>query len=354
MRIIASAPGKVVLLGEYAVLAGAPALVMAVDRRASVELVESDGPYSRVTAPGYSTRELRFRSAGAALQWVGLGDTGREYDLAVRVIDDILPAAERTWPNVDLTLRTDAFFADVGGSTRRVKLGLGSSAALTVALAAALASHVGLSPAAEDEAWMNRLWELHRGYQAGYGSGLDIAASVHGGVIEYRLSSRGAAPHVAKIEPVTLPGAFVWTGSSAATPAFLRRFDHWRSAAPQRFAPIIAELHAVAAGGIGAFRNSDVAGFVAALGKYASALEDLAKQAGIDIFSPAHRRLLELARSLGAVYKPCGAGGGDIGIALHPDASALRSFMQEAEALGYAMVEVDVADKGLEILRRQT
>ncbi|PKL95245.1 MAG: ATP-binding protein, partial [Gammaproteobacteria bacterium HGW-Gammaproteobacteria-8] len=31
--ILADAPGKLLLLGEYAVLDGAPALVMAIDRR---------------------------------------------------------------------------------------------------------------------------------------------------------------------------------------------------------------------------------------------------------------------------------------------------------------------------------
>ena len=36
--MIATAPGKLVLWGEYAVLAGAPAAVMAVDRYASVSL----------------------------------------------------------------------------------------------------------------------------------------------------------------------------------------------------------------------------------------------------------------------------------------------------------------------------
>ena len=38
MRIRASAPGKIVLSGEYAVLDGAPAICAAVDRRAAVTI----------------------------------------------------------------------------------------------------------------------------------------------------------------------------------------------------------------------------------------------------------------------------------------------------------------------------
>jgi len=38
MEVTASTPGKLVLLGDYAVLEGAPALVMAVNRHAKVRI----------------------------------------------------------------------------------------------------------------------------------------------------------------------------------------------------------------------------------------------------------------------------------------------------------------------------
>ena len=38
IKAVASAPGKLVILGEYAVLANAPALVMAVNRRCRAEI----------------------------------------------------------------------------------------------------------------------------------------------------------------------------------------------------------------------------------------------------------------------------------------------------------------------------
>jgi len=50
-RWLASAPGKLVLLGEYAVLDGAPALVMAVERYCRVELAACEPPACRVEAP---------------------------------------------------------------------------------------------------------------------------------------------------------------------------------------------------------------------------------------------------------------------------------------------------------------
>ncbi|MDH3638826.1 MAG: hypothetical protein OES09_10250, partial [Gammaproteobacteria bacterium] len=82
MRITASAPGKIVLLGEYAVLAGVPALVMAIDRRAEVQLTENRRQYSRLTAPGYTDQVLRFTFDGDTPQWCGPQEGDHRYDLA--------------------------------------------------------------------------------------------------------------------------------------------------------------------------------------------------------------------------------------------------------------------------------
>ena len=51
MIIEASAPGKMVLVGEYAVLEGSPALVSAVNREAKVRLELTEGRGICVNAP---------------------------------------------------------------------------------------------------------------------------------------------------------------------------------------------------------------------------------------------------------------------------------------------------------------
>ena len=61
-RVTASAPGKVIVSGEYAVLDGAPAICMAVNRRARVSIVAADASRHTVSAPGYlgKSRTLRI------------------------------------------------------------------------------------------------------------------------------------------------------------------------------------------------------------------------------------------------------------------------------------------------------
>ena len=65
--ISSSAPGKIIVAGEYAVLDGAPAICMAVDRRAHVNISSGDTEFHSVLAPGFSETVGRFK----ALKWPG-------------------------------------------------------------------------------------------------------------------------------------------------------------------------------------------------------------------------------------------------------------------------------------------
>ena len=68
--VVASAPGKIVLCGEYAVLDGAPAICMAVDRRARASVFDIDGDVSRVTAAGYTSKVGQFELAEDGIRWL--------------------------------------------------------------------------------------------------------------------------------------------------------------------------------------------------------------------------------------------------------------------------------------------
>ena len=63
MRIIASAPGKIVVTGEYAVLVGAPALVAALDRRARCTMEDTDAGGWTFTTHGFAPDALISRDA---------------------------------------------------------------------------------------------------------------------------------------------------------------------------------------------------------------------------------------------------------------------------------------------------
>ncbi|MGH8162745.1 MAG: mevalonate kinase family protein, partial [Rhodanobacteraceae bacterium] len=178
-QIAASAPGKLVLTGEYAVLEGAPALVIAIDRRARVTLEDGIDDDYRIDAPdlGIIDAHCRVDAEGRA-HWFGLDESdAARLALAAAVIEaaavDGRPAPFRA------RLDTQSFFCGIEGG--RAKLGFGSSAALTVALAGAIRAHDHRAALP-----MDALIETHRRAQCGRGSGLDIAASLTGGAMIYR------------------------------------------------------------------------------------------------------------------------------------------------------------------------
>ena len=78
--IKASAPGKVIVAGEFAVLDGAPAICMAVNRRAHVSITVSNENHHTVSAPGFSDDLDSYAS---------LADSARKYPLLAAVWQEL-------------------------------------------------------------------------------------------------------------------------------------------------------------------------------------------------------------------------------------------------------------------------
>ncbi|WP_108471256.1 mevalonate kinase family protein [Rhodanobacter thiooxydans] len=331
MRVLATAPGKLVIAGEYAVLEGAPALVLAIDRRAHVTLEDTGGSDYEITAPGLGIDAAHGRlDAAGRIAWPALDAAASAPLRLVGAILETLGAEDRP-PPFRASLDTRAFHANSDG---RRKLGLGSSAALTVALASAIRA-LGRRGAPS----LDMLLAAHRRAQGGHGSGLDVAASLTGGLLLYRLHD--GQPRIA---PATWPHGLewccVWSGRPASTGHFLQRLAAWRARAPTRHATAMRELGDCAAVAAGAASADALLEAVAAC---AQALDRLGAASGLDIFSPEHRALAALAARLGVAYKTCGAGGGDIGIALATDAARLQAFRRAASAAGFPVLDLHPA-----------
>ena len=330
----ASAPGKLVLCGEYAVLEGAPALVLAVDVRAGVTIEDTADGEFRVAAPDVGVTNARFVLERGHVRWGDLDETRVErLGLVARLIETFGVGQ----PPFRLRVDTRAF--SLGGE----KLGLGSSAAVTVALAAALCSRALREPPRVED-----LVALHREWQDGRGSGLDVAASLQGGLLVYRLEHGGPA-----IEKAGWPDALhwccAWSGRAAGTVVRLRGLSDWRARAPSRYREAMRELQLGAQAAADAMRRADVRDFLAIVADYAQRLRRFGEQAGLDIFSHAHAELAGLADECGTVYKPCGAGGGDVGIALSDDVQKIDAFRRRAAHAGFRVLELEFAGHGLDV-----
>jgi phosphomevalonate kinase len=349
-RIEVSAPGKLVLFGEYAVLFGAPAAVAAVNRRAVVTLRPFAGNGWEFAAPGLVAQRARLEvEPDNTVRWHD-EKLGRD---AFGLIDKLLWEIAETgsidlvnMPPLTATLDTRAFFESAGGWES--KLGIGSSAALTVAFATALEAWAGGSPTTVTEGRLQELVNLHRGVQDGAGSGIDVAASLLGGVVRFRLAGDRS---VAEAGPMFLPGdlrmVFVWTGRAAITGDFLGRLQTRREEVPQEINPILDELGAVSSVGVAALSDGDAEAFLDAVDAFWGELDQLGDAIGMPILSESHRTLRKVAVDCSIHYKPSGAGGGDFGIGFATDSGALAEFMVRAETRGFRVLELGLDRTGL-------
>jgi len=257
---------------------------MAVDRRAVAKVGPLTDSECRVTTPGFSGAD-RFR-----------------------IIDAVTRGAR---PSRDIELDTSAFMS---GDR---KTGIGSSAALTVALLAALEGKVDVFAEALD---------AHSRLQQGAGSGIDVAAAVHGGLFEYEMPTR-AVKRLAW--PNGLAFRVIWTGVPSSTEARLARLA--RSASlPSRSALLLAAPRIR-----NAWCSGDADAILADYVGYIGVLRQFSVDHDLGIFDAGHDELTDAAMVEGLVYKPAGAGGGDVGTLFGRSDADLDAFVERhADLIG--------------------
>ncbi len=331
MTVVASAPGKIVVTGEYAVLVGAPALAAAVDRRVHCAIDDGDQTGWTFTTHGFAPTALHSRDTLLNGPLLPRTDAAHLCQHALRQMRSVGAAADALPSSLVIDIDSRAGF-DAGR-----KLGIGTSAAVCAALCAALLARCGSGLTTFPIALA-----AHRSAQGGSGSGIDVAASCTGGIVRYEMND---PPRLSRVVlPPGLAYAVIWTGSSADTRTHVAHFDAWRNGTiPRELATLIDAAHHVA-DAVG-----DAGEFMRQLRAYAAALRALDDTARLGIYGDAHRRLSALGSELGLVYKPCGAGGGDLGMAFSNEASAIESFVRAASAAGFERLPVELDEHGITV-----
>ncbi|MEX2496301.1 MAG: hypothetical protein WD448_09445 [Woeseia sp.] len=341
MRFSASAPGKAVLAGEYAVLRGAPAIAMAVDCRARVTVESNAADWHSVVSPGQERRQSDFRCAErGAIEWLEDGGAHSDQDLLEHVWHQVraMPAE-----SLKLTLDTRHFY----DSESNLKLGFGSSSALATALTAALVRAGAAKVAAgAPRDMLEMATAAHRNFQNGQGSGIDVATAVQGGVIGFNM--RGEQRVQTLQWPAGLDFWLLWSGRPASTVDRLRKLEHFRQNRATRDSA--AKLIDASRDVHDAWQRSGHHRIVATLRSYNSALRHFSEEHALGIFDAGHQELSEMAEAGQLIYKPCGAGGGDVGILFIPRGTSggvLDNFAQAARQLGFRRLDRTLELAGL-------
>lgn len=228
----ASAPGTLMLLGEHAVLDGRLALAAAVDARLKVTLVPHD-THAITIHSTLGTCECTLTDLGAASSTRLGGHAFRFIIMSLRQYASQLPSGFR------LEVETD--FSDT--------IGFGSSAAVTVATHLVLRHFCNLPT---DPTTLFRIClDSVRNVQ-GMGSGTDLAACIHGGVVAYRA-------HPFEWTPLTMshPITVVYSGHKTPTPEVIRYVHEEKTKRPEAFVAIYDAIEQSVLAAIEAIRNHD-------------------------------------------------------------------------------------------------
>jgi ERG8-type phosphomevalonate kinase len=345
--ITVQAPGKLILLGEYVVLEDAPALVTAVNKYCTVRLEPRYDSVFHFEAPNLELPGIQFvLDDEGQSHVVGRQDPAvyKKLGFVFSILNYVTLRSDRPIPGAEITVDTTDFYHITNGD----KFGLGSSAALTVALLKALNEHMGQND------WLQNLYfealQAHRIAQGKLGSGVDIAASATGGILRYRMPS-SKDDLAGAIQPMSWPEDLsmipIWTGSSASTRDLVNKVKQFREAAPRAYDRISDRMHWLSEQGCEAFESGDGPAFMEIVKAFAHQEQILGTSSGAPIVSEVHEHITRLVANAGGVYKPSGAGGGDIGIAFCDQEDIREEILQTIQASSFEVLDLAVQPEGV-------
>src|SRR5450631_1469941 len=257
---ILMAPGKIFLVGEYAVLDEGSAVVAAIGRYARAQFIP---------------RAKRMRPLVAEV-----------VKRAKEHLDDVTAAL----PSGAVLVGTNDF--ELGCPAG----GLGSSAAIAVAAAASVYESLGLD-LDEHKAEILAVADAgRRASQGNIGSGADTVAAAYGGVIEVA-RSKGAAPLLRNLAvPVGLHIVLFTAGPSISTKELMAGLRAYAEREKAAFDRATANLRDIAQRFVGEMAAGSATGAVRAAGEYGEELAKLALAAEVPIVSDDFAHAANLAR----------------------------------------------------------
>jgi mevalonate kinase len=268
------------LLGEYAVLHGKPALVCAVDKRIYVTLTPRDDTQIEIhsTLGEYTTT---------------LGDIKieRPFHFILGVLQQYQSKMRR---GCRLEIRSE--FSE--------QIGFGSSAAVTVATLAALVTWLNIRVLPIDMIRQGR--NIIRHIQ-GVGSGADIAASVYGGMVVYQAQLLAAERHA-----VQCPLTALYAGFKTPTVEAIKQVQSYFAAYPNLFRQLSQSIGQCVVDSVPHVRRADWT----RVGEIMNVQQGLMESLGVS--TPLLRAMLENLREQSPIFgaKISGSGLGDCVIGL--------------------------------------
>ena len=298
-----TAAGKVILLGEHAVVYGRHALALPIASAVEASLAETR-----------SSSRLAFADDGAAVP-----EAARVTEHVRELFEFVQRRLGLEGKHFDLRVRTRIPPA----------MGLGSSAAVAVAIIRAFDRVLALD--LDDDA-VNALAFECETLAHGSPSGVDNTLATYGRPMLFRKGAAGPPQTLELAEPPPL--VIAASGTRGITREQVAGVAARRERAEERYEAIFEEMDAISVGGAKLL----AAGDYAALGRLMNVCHGLLN--AIEVSTPELERMGHIARSAGAAgAKLTGAGGGGSIVALCP--GRVEAVQQALQASGHRIVRTE-------------
>ena len=214
-----SAPGKLMLFGEHAVVHGKPCIVTAVDQRMEVKAEFNGEDELVVNAP-----QLGIKNYKRTVNELGSQEMPKQVSFVEAVVKRFY---EKYGLKKGLNITTHSQFSHT--------FGFGSSSAITIATLKALSLLYKI------RLTENEIFNLS--YQSvldiqGVGSGFDLAAALWGGTLLYKK----AAKLVKQVKVKKLPFIVCYSGIKADTPTLVRQVEELKRRQPGKVNKIFRQM----------------------------------------------------------------------------------------------------------------
>lgn len=318
--IMTSAPGKLMLLGEHAVVYNHPCIVTAVDHRMKVRLFLTDDNLFTLNAPDVEV--MNYQKSVSSLGSHDMQKGAQYVEIAVRNFFRTYHLKQ----GINITSTSD--FSSL--------FGFGSSSAITVATIKALS---GIFEVAMNE---KELFDLS--YKTvldiqGKGSGFDVATAIYGGTLYFVTGGKEIAP----IEIQNLPLIVGYSGVKADT---VQLIDSVRRRS-EKYPIFVEGIYGLIEDLVNSAKKHLETNNLEEFGEMMNMNQGLLESLGVS--TEKLRQMNSGAIKAGAYgAKLSGAGGGDCMIAIAPEEK--RSEVSTAiEKSGGTIIDVQTNSKGVMI-----
>ncbi len=354
-------PGKLMIVGEYAVLEPKQKAVVTAINRYITACIKPCSK-NQLSLPQLGFEDITWEINDGRVRF-SVTDLGLSFiQNSISVVSQFLQ--EKSVTLCPFQLRITSELDDV---LTGKKYGLGSSATIVVAVISAM---LYLHSSKEEPPTLDQIFKLsaiaHLKTQ-GSGSGADVAAAVYGGWLEYsafspewvlneleqekklteiieeswpNMSIRSLTP------PALLQLAVGWTKEPAATAPMIKRFQKLSENNLEAYHEFIRESAASVARLIESFDNNDCTEAIKSLSQNRRALLRLDEIAGITIETEKLKALCSIAETFGS-SKSSGAGGGDCGIAFLKGYDQVQELHKAWKAADISPLNLSVSKTGV-------